>query len=66
MTNTNEINKNMMDIYFIRIAVKRLFVRNLKGLYIYVIPMRPINAKIDIKSVALRAENIFVFFSLLS
>ena len=58
MTNTNERNKTIMDKYFIRIAVNRLFVRNFKGLYLYVIPMRPINVKIDIKSVALRAVNI--------
>jgi hypothetical protein len=60
MTNTNERNKTMIDRYFIRIAVNILFVRNFNGLYLYVIPMRPINVKIDIKSVALRAENIFV------
>jgi hypothetical protein len=60
MTNTNERNKTMMDRYFIRIAVNILFVRNFNGLYLYVIPMRPTNVKIDIRSVAFRAENIFV------
>jgi hypothetical protein len=66
MTNTNERNKIMIDRYFILIAVNILFVKNFNGLYLYVIPMRPTNAKIDIRSVALRAVNIFVFFSLLS
>jgi hypothetical protein len=60
MTNTNDRNKNMMDKYFIRIAVKRLLVKNFNGLYLYVIPIRPINVKIDIRSVTFRAENIFV------
>jgi hypothetical protein len=58
MTNTNDRNKNMMDKYFIRIAVNILFVRNFKGLYLYVITMRTINPKIDITSIIV--EDIFV------
>jgi hypothetical protein len=52
MTNTNDRNKNMMDKYFIRIAVNILFVRNFKGLYLYVITMRTITSII--------VEDIFV------